>query len=110
MLIVFGNVSDYTGRAIKLIGVRQSIAIRDHLGVSPRLWRVIGTLEILGVVGALAGVAKWASLGVAAALGLATVSLGAIIVHVRAGDRFAQTAPAVLATALAIATVTALAT
>jgi hypothetical protein len=31
--------------AIKLLGVPRSSAIRDHLGVSPALWRVIGLLD-----------------------------------------------------------------
>jgi hypothetical protein len=88
---------------IKLVGVRQSLAIRDHLGVKPMQWRLIGLLELAGVVGVLAGLA-WAPIGVAAAVGLALLVLGAIIFHVRAGDGAADTAPAVIGLGLAVAT------
>src|SRR5919204_3939719 len=87
--------------AIKLLGVRQSLEIRDHLGVTPTLWRVIGVLELAGVVGVLAGLA-WAPIGVAAAIGLALLSVGAVAFHLRASDGFAKTAPAVLGIALAV--------
>jgi DoxX-like family len=89
--------------SIKLLGVRQSLAIRDHLGVTPTQWRLIGTLELAGVVGVLVGLA-WAPIGVAAAGGLALLSVGAIIFHVRASDSVADMAPAVFAVALAVAT------
>jgi hypothetical protein len=51
----------------------------------------------------LAGLA-WAPIGVAAAVGLALLVLGAIIFHVRAGDGAADTAPAVIGLGLAVAT------
>jgi hypothetical protein len=88
---------------IKLVGVRQSLAIRDHLGVKPMQWRAIGLLELAGVVGVLAGLA-WAPIGVAAAIGLALLLLGAIIFHVRARDGAADMAPAVIGLGLAVAT------
>jgi DoxX-like family len=89
--------------SIKLLGAPQSLAIRDHLGVTPTLWRVIGVLELAGVVGVLVGLA-WAPIGVAAAIGLALLSVGAVAYHVRASDGFAKTAPAVVAIVLAVAT------
>jgi DoxX-like protein len=89
--------------SIKLLGAPQSLAIRDHLGVTPVLWRVIGLLELAGVVGVLAGLA-WMPIGVAAAIGLALLSVGAVAFHVRASDGFAKTAPAVIAILLALAT------
>jgi hypothetical protein len=88
---------------IKLFGVRQSLAIRDHLGVKPTQWRVIGLLELAGVAGVLAGLG-WAPIGVAAAIGLGLLSLGAIAFHVRASDTVADTAPAVIGLGLAAAT------
>jgi DoxX-like family len=88
---------------IKLFGVRQSLAIRDHLGVKPGQWRVIGLLELAGVAGVLVGLV-WAPIGVAAAIGLALLVLGAIIFHVRASDSVADTAPAVIGLGLAVAT------
>jgi hypothetical protein len=89
--------------SIKLLGAPQSLAIRDHLGVTPVLWRVIGLLELAGVIGVLAGLV-WVPIGVAAAIGLALLSVGAVGFHVRASDGFAKTAPAVIAILLALAT------
>ena len=88
---------------IKLFGVRQSLAIRDHLGVKPVQWRVIGLLELAGVAGVLVGLV-WAPIGVAAAIGLALLVSGAIVFHVRASDSVADTAPAVIGLGLAVAT------
>jgi DoxX-like family len=88
---------------IKVIGVRQSLAIRDHLGVDPTQWRLIGLLELAGVAGVLAGL-KWAPIGIAAAIGLTLLILGAIVFHVRASDSVADTAPAVIGLGLAVAT------
>jgi DoxX-like family len=88
---------------IKLFGVRQSLAIRDHLGVEPVQWRLIGLLELAGVAGVLVGLV-WAPIGVAAAIGLALLVLGAIVFHVRASDTVADTAPAVIGLGLAVAT------
>src|ERR1700731_4446864 len=78
---------------IKLFGVRQSLAIRDHLGVKPAQWRMIGILELAGVAGVLVGLA-WAPIGV----------VGAIVFHGRASDSAADTAPAVIGLGLAVAT------
>jgi len=95
-------LSGFAG-AIKVVGVQQSLAIRDHLGVSPVQWRTIGTLELAGVAGILAGLV-WAPIGVAAAVGLALLLLGAIVFHVRASDSASDTAPAVIGLGLAAAT------
>jgi hypothetical protein len=89
--------------SIKLLGVSKSLAIRDHLGVSPIQWRMIGALELAGVVGVLAGL-LWAPIGIAAAIGLTLLSIGAIAFHARASDRIAETVPAVIGVALAVAT------
>jgi DoxX-like family len=88
---------------IKVVGLRQSLAIRDHLGVKPVQWRLIGLLELAGVAGVLVGLA-WPPIGVAAAIGLALLVLGAIVFHVRASDSVADTAPAVVGLGLAVAT------
>lgn len=98
LAVLFGFAS-----LIKLFGVRQSLAIRDHLGVEPTQWRLIGLLELAGVAGVLAGLA-WPPIGVAAAIGLALLSLGAIVFHGRASDSAADTAPAVIGLGLAVAT------
>lgn len=89
--------------SIKLLGVSQSLAIRDHLGVKPAQWRLIGACELAGVAGVLIGL-MWAPIGIAAAIGLALLSIGAIAFHVRASDSAKDTAAAVIGLALAIAT------
>ena len=89
---------------IKLFGVKQSLAIRDHLGVKPAQWRMIGLLELAGVAGVLVGLLAWPPIGVAAAIGLALLGLGAIVFHVRASDSVADTAAAVIGLGLAVAT------
>ena len=88
---------------IKVVGVRQSLAIRDHLGVDPTQWRLIGLLELAGVAGVLVGL-TWAPIGIAAAIGLTLLIMGAIVFHVRASDSVADTAPAVIGLGLAVAT------
>jgi uncharacterized membrane protein YphA (DoxX/SURF4 family) len=89
---------------IKVVGLRQSLAIRDHLGVQPVQWRLIGLLELAGVAGVLVGLLAWPPIGVAAAAGLALLVLGAIVFHVRASDSVADMAPAVIGLGLAVAT------
>ena len=89
--------------SIKLLGVARSLAIRDHLGVKPLQWRIIGVLELAGVAGVLAGLA-WPPIGIAASIGLALLSIGALTFHIRASDRVADMVPAVIGIALAATT------
>ena len=89
--------------SIKLLGVTKSLAIRDHLGVSPIQWKLIGALELAGVAGVLVGM-LWAPIGIAAAIGLTLLSIGAVAFHLRASDRVAEMVPAVFGVALAVAT------
>jgi hypothetical protein len=89
--------------SIKLLGVQQSLAIRDHLGVKPLQWRLIGVCELEGVAGALVGL-MWAPIGIAAAIGLALLSIGAIAFHLRASDGVKDTSAAVIGLSLAVAT------
>jgi hypothetical protein len=89
--------------SIKLLGVSQSLAIRDHLGLKPMQWRAIGVLELAGVGGALIGLA-WPPIGIAAAIGLALLTIGAIAFHLKASDRAVDMAPAVIGVGLALAT------
>lgn len=70
---------------VKVLGVPQSLAIRDQLGLAPGLWRVIGTLELLGAAGVLVGLAV-PVLGTLALLGLVGLMLGAIVSRVRVHD------------------------
>jgi DoxX-like protein len=71
--------------AAKLAGAKQSIAIRDRLGVTPWLWRGIGILEVGAAAGLTAGLAV-PVLGIAAAVGLVLLLIGAIGAHARAND------------------------
>jgi hypothetical protein len=64
-----------------------------HLGMSPGLYRVVGTLEAAGVVGLLVGLAAPA-LGTVAAVGLALLMTGAAVVHLRHGDPPVRALPA----------------
>jgi hypothetical protein len=71
---------------VKIAGVKASLEQRDALGVSPGLWRTIGVLELLGVLG-IAG--AWVGvlpvwLGQAAAVGFILLILGAITTRIRA--------------------------
>jgi hypothetical protein len=89
--------------SIKLLGVPKSLEIRDHLGVSAIQWRIIGALELAGVAGVLAGL-LWSPIGIAAAIGLVLLSIGAVAFHLRASDSAVDTIPAVIGVALAAAT------
>jgi hypothetical protein len=79
--------------AAKLAGAQQSIAIRDRLGVTAGLWRGVGVLEFAAAVGLAAGLAVHV-LGIAAAVGLVLLLIGAIGTHARAHD-LSHAAPAV---------------
>ena len=87
---------------VKLAGVKQSLQIRDQLGVGAALWRIIGTLEVAGAAGLAIGQA-FPIVGIAAAAALALLMVGAIVAHARAGDQ-RHSAPAAVFLALAIAT------
>lgn len=64
-----------------------------HVGFSTAAYRRIGVLEILGAVGLVVGLAV-APVGLAAAIGLVLLLLGAIGAHLRNGDHARQVAPA----------------
>ncbi|WP_030936795.1 DoxX family protein [Streptomyces sp. NRRL S-646] len=70
--------------------MRQAAA---HLGMSVRLYRVVGALEVAGVAGLLTGL-TWMPLGVAAATGLALLMAAAAVVHLRHGDPPVRAVPA----------------
>jgi uncharacterized membrane protein YphA (DoxX/SURF4 family) len=89
--------------AIKLIGNKTSLEMRDRVNVGAQLWRVIGALEVAGAVGLLVGLAVPA-LGIAAAVGLSLLLIGAVGAHLRANDA-RNAPPAVLLLLLALALV-----
>jgi peptidoglycan/LPS O-acetylase OafA/YrhL len=88
---------------IKLAGTKQSLQIRDRLGIDARLWSAIGGLEVAGAVGLLVGLVA-SVLGVAAAAGLSLLMIGALVAHGRASD-LRHVAPAVLMLVLSVALV-----
>lgn len=86
---------------MKLVGHEMSIESRDHFGIDPGRWRLIGLLEVAGATGALIGLA-WTPIGIAALAGLVVVAVGAIVTHRRFNDALADTVPAVVALVLAL--------
>lgn len=87
--------------AIKLTGNKTSLEMRDRVNVGAQLWRVIGALEVAGAVGLLVGLAVPA-LGIAAAVGLSLLLIGAVGAHLRANDA-RNAAPAAVLLLLAVA-------
>ena len=79
----------------KLAAVPAMRARAAHVDVSVDAYRRIGFLEILAVLGLLAG-AVVPPLGALAAVGLLLLLGGAIAVHVRNGDGVAEIAPAAI--------------
>lgn len=73
----------------------------EHVGFGAGSYRVIGSLELAGALGVLVGLA-WRPLGVAAALGLVMLMLGAVIAHLRARAATVELAPALLFGAVAV--------
>ena len=87
---------------IKVLSVPQSLAVRDHLGVPPGLWRIIGFLELLGVAGVLVGLAVgW--IGTAALVGLAVLMVGALGSRLRVRDTVLMIGVDVVTLALVVA-------
>ncbi|MEU6912486.1 DoxX family protein [Streptomyces olindensis] len=79
--------------------MRQAAA---HLGMSVRLYRVVGALEVAGVAGLLTGL-TWMPLGVAAATCLALLMAAAAVVHLRHGDPPVRAVPAAVLALTAVA-------
>ncbi|WP_067463968.1 DoxX family protein [Nocardia amamiensis] len=88
---------------VKLVGLRQSLEIRDHLRVSPALWRLTGALEVAGALGALIGI-YFRPLGVAALAGLTALMVGAIVARLRVRDTVTAVIADIVVLALVVAT------
>jgi hypothetical protein len=84
-----------TGSA-KLLRAPWTLAAARRLGCSENAFRAIGALEAAAVMGLLAGL-LWGPLGIAAAVGLVALLVGAVIAHRRAGDPCTGRGPAGLA-------------
>lgn len=73
-----------------------------HVGFTPSAYSRIGALELLAAAGVVIGIAVH-PIGVLAAVGLLLLLAGAIIAHLRSGDRVAQLVPALVVAALTTA-------
>jgi uncharacterized membrane protein YphA (DoxX/SURF4 family) len=89
--------------ASKLVRHPTSVLARGKLAIPATAWSLLGAAEVAGAAGVLLGL-SFRPLGIAAATGLVVVGVGAAGAHRRAHDPLAHAAPAVLALALAIAT------
>ena len=79
----------------KLAAVPAMRARAAHVGFSVAAYRRIGLLEILGVLGLLAG-ALVPMIGALAAAGLLLLLGGALVVHLRTGDGPREIAPSLV--------------
>ena len=79
--------------AAKLAAVPAMRARAAHVGFTVVAYRRIGILEILGVLGLLVG-AFVPVIGVLAAVGLLLLLGGAVLAHLRSGDRVRELLPA----------------
>ena len=103
LIIGFG-----TAGVAKVTKQRQMVDAAGHLGMSVQQFQMIGGLEIAGAIGVLVGLISEdvRGLGIAAAIGLALVGIGAVVFHVSAGDGPPAFAPvAVLTLVAGLATV-----
>lgn len=80
------------------VRMRQSA---QHFGIAWPRYRLIGVAELAAAVGILAGL-RVRPLGIAAAVGMVVLLIGALIAHTRAGDAAKEQAPAGVALLAAI--------
>ena len=59
-----------------------------HLGITPGTYRLVGVLEILAAIGLIIGGIAAPALAAVASIGLALLMVGAVALHLRAGDPF----------------------
>lgn len=91
------------GAVPKLIGLTPSRAIATRLGVPYGVFRLVGSCELAGGLGLLAGVFGESWIGVAAATGLTLLAVSGCGAHLRAKDPWTAYLPAaVLGTATAV--------
>lgn len=73
----------------KVLGLAFAERNRDELEVPPGFWRLVGVLEWAGVIGLILG--NWApAIGLAAAIGLGLLMVGAVVARFRAALRSGQ--------------------
>ena len=84
--------------------VAQTAPMREraaHVGFTSGAYSRIGVLELLGAAGIAIGVVV-PPIGVLAAIGLLVLLTGAVVAHIRAGDRPVAIAPALVVAALVV--------
>jgi uncharacterized membrane protein YphA (DoxX/SURF4 family) len=87
---------------LKAAYLPQAGKMAEHLGITPRLTRVIGLLELSAAGGLLIGLA-WAPLSIAAAIGLLVLLPLAAASHIRVKDPLTEAAPSLTLTAVTLA-------
>jgi hypothetical protein len=80
----------------KLLGHPKMRTSAAHFGIPWRGYQLIGAAELAAVAGVMAGL-RWHALGLAAAIGMILLLIGALLTHRRAGDAVKETTPAVVA-------------
>ena len=80
----------------KLTAQPRIVASAGHFGIPWERYRLIGFAELAAAAGVVLGL-SWLGIGVAAASGMALLLLGALAFHRRAGDRFPEAIPVVVA-------------
>ena len=80
------------------------VANAEHLGYAVGSIQVIGGLEVAAGAGLIIGL-FWTPLGIAAAVGLVLLMIGAVISHARVKDEVAMLLPAAVLALLSAATV-----
>lgn len=77
-------------------------ASADHFDIDWPRYRLIGVAELAAAFGLLAGLV-WHQLGVAAAVGMAVLTTGALAAHLRAGDSLKHMSSALVVLLVTIA-------
>jgi len=80
------------------------VANAEHLGYSASAYQAIGALEVAGAAGLIVGL-FWPPLGIAAAVGVVALLIGAVWSLRRAGDGMKETIPAIWVGIVTAATV-----
>jgi putative intracellular protease/amidase len=102
LTVFFGTLA-----GAKLAAVPAMREAATHLGFTVAQYRAVGVLELAGALGLLAGL-RWASIGVAAGIGLVVLMLGAAAAHAAHRDPAARVAVPLLTGVVTAACVAAL--
>lgn len=97
LVVVFGILG-----TAKLAAVPPMRTAAHHLGLSIDQYRLLGALELAGVLGILLG-AVVSPIGIAAGVGLGLLMAGAVVAHVVRRDPVPRIAPALVVGAVTAA-------